>query len=84
MIEKKANTIAKTQETPEGQSTAQKEPEKGIHGDEDTPTESHASQGALKLKAINWDAFTREAKPTAPKYAWDHTEKADEQHGKLS
>ena len=84
VIEKKANTIVKTQEALEGQGTAQKEPEKGVHGDEDTPAESHASQGALKLKAIDWDAFAREAKLTAPKYAWDHAEKADEQYGKLS
>ena len=43
VIEKKANTIAKTQEAPEGQGTAQKEPEKGVHRDEDTPAKSHAS-----------------------------------------
>ena len=83
VIEKKANTIAKTQEAPEGQGTAQKEPEKGVHRDEDTPAESHTSQGALKIKAIDWDAFTKEAKPATPKYAWDHTEEADKQHRKL-
>ena len=84
VIEKKADTIAKTQEAPEGQGTAQKEPEKEVHRDKDIPAESHASPGALKIKAIDWDAFAREAKPTAPKYAWDHAEEADEQHGKLS
>ena len=83
VIEKKADTITKTQEALEGQSIAQKEPEKGVYRNEDTPAKSHASQGALKMKAIDWDAFTQEAKPTTPKYTWDHVEEADEQYGKL-
>ena len=78
VIEKKADTIAKTQEALEGQGIAQKESEKGVHRDEDIPVESHASQGALKMKAIDWDAFAKEAKPATPKYAWDHAEEADE------
>ena len=83
VIEKKVNTITKTQEALEGQGTAQKEPEKGVHRDEDTPMESHASQDTLKMKAIDWDAFAKEAKPATPKYAWNHAEEANEQHGKL-
>ena len=36
------------------------------------------------MKAIDWDAFAKEAKLTSPKYAWNYVEEADEQHEKLS
>ena len=36
------------------------------------------------MKAIDWNAFAQEAKPTTLKYAWDHVEEADKRHGKLS
>ena len=42
-----------------------------------------ASLGALKMKAIDWDAFAKEAKPISSKYAWNYVEEADEQYGKL-
>ena len=84
MIEKKANTITKTQEAPKSQGAAQKKPKKGVHREGSTPAERTASPGALKMKAIDWDAFAKEAKPTSPKYAWNYAEEANEQHEKLS
>ena len=53
MIEKKADTITKTQEALESQGTAQKEPEKGVHREGSTPAERIASPGTLKMKAID-------------------------------
>ena len=35
------------------------------------------------MKAINWDAFAKKAKPATLKYTWDHVEEANKQHGKL-
>ena len=53
IIEKKADTIVKTQEAPESQGTAQKESEKGVHREGSSPAEKTASPDTLKMKAID-------------------------------